>query len=181
MPSSPSRRRKSTGLPPRLRRDRANGNANRRHGYDKPSWARWNERNLALVVRLRAWPSRTSKRAIPSARCGALYCGLGPEVRRRETWIWFAGHWIYGIARKRGVCMVQMRVSPDQFLTCSVTASGPLRRPAASSLFCFATTPPRNNRVPGTPDYRTLRVTVSICDGPSVNAELRPWESRPLA
>jgi hypothetical protein len=77
--------------------------------------------------------------------------------------------------------MVQMRVSPDQFLTCSVTASGPLRRPAASSLFCFATTPPRNNRVPGTPDYRTLRVTVSICDGPSVNAELRPWESRPLA
>ncbi|MFY9854136.1 MAG: hypothetical protein WAK26_09705, partial [Terracidiphilus sp.] len=29
--------------------------------------------------------------------------------------------------------------------------------------------------------YRTLRVTVSICDGPSVNAELRPWESRPLA
>jgi hypothetical protein len=25
------------------------------------------------------------------------------------------------------------------------------------------------------------RVTVSICDGPSVNAELRPWESRPLA
>jgi hypothetical protein len=28
---------------------------------------------------------------------------------------------------------------------------------------------------------RTLRVTVSICDGPSVNAELRPWESRPLA
>ena len=28
---------------------------------------------------------------------------------------------------------------------------------------------------------RTLRVTVSICDGPSLNAELRPWESRPLA
>jgi Flp pilus assembly protein TadG len=24
-------------------------------------------------------------------------------------------------------------------------------------------------------------VTVSICDGPSVNAELRPWESDPLA
>jgi hypothetical protein len=93
----------------------------------------------------------------------------------------FAGHWTYGIARKRVVCAVQMRVSPDQFLTCSVTASGPMRRPAASSLFCFATTPPRNNRVPGTPDYRTLRVTVSICDGPSVNAELRPWESRPLA
>jgi hypothetical protein len=35
--------------------------------------------------------------------------------------------------------------------------------------------------VPGTPDFIALRVTVSICDGPSVNAELRPWESRPLA
>ena len=57
---------------------------------------------------------------------------------------------------------------PVPFLTCSVTASGPLRRPAASSLFCFPTAHP-------------LRVTVSICDGPSVNAELRPWESRPLA
>jgi len=79
----------------------------------------------------------------------------------------FAGHWTDGIARKRGVCMVQMRVSPAQFLTCSVTASGPMRRPAASSLFCF--------------DFIALRVTVSICDGPSVNAELRPWESRPLA
>ena len=93
----------------------------------------------------------------------------------------FAGHWTDGIARMRRVCSVQMQVSPDQFLTCSVTASGPLRRPAAGSLFCFATTPPRNNRVPGTPDLRTLRVTVSICDGASVNAELRPWESRPLA
>ena len=92
---------------------------------------------------------------------------LCPEGWRRERWIWFAGHWIYGIARKRGVCIVQMRVSPDQFLTCSVTASGPLRRPAAGSLFCFV--------------FDALRVTVSICDGPSVNAELRPWESRPLA
>jgi hypothetical protein len=53
----------------------------------------------------------------------------------------FAGHWIYGIARKQGVCMAQRRVSPDQFLTCSVTASGPLRRPAANSLFCFAVAP----------------------------------------
>jgi hypothetical protein len=71
-----------------------------------------------------------------------------------------------GIARKReqhcsSVCL------PVSFLTSSVTASGPLRRPAASSLFCF--------------DCIALRVTVSICDGPSVNAELRPWESRPLA
>jgi hypothetical protein len=56
---------------------------------------------------------------------------------------------------------------PVPFLTSSVTASGLLRRPAASSLFCFC--------------CASLRVTVSICDGPSVNAELRPWESRPLA
>ena len=56
---------------------------------------------------------------------------------------------------------------PVPFLTSSVTASGPLRRPAAGSLFCFV--------------FDALRVTVSICDGPSVNAELRPWESRPLA
>jgi hypothetical protein len=56
---------------------------------------------------------------------------------------------------------------PVPFLTSSVTASGLLRRPAAGSLFCF--------------DCIALRVTVSICDGPSVNAELLPWESRPLA
>jgi hypothetical protein len=104
-------------------------------------------------------------------RSGGEKCGSG-----------VAGHWTDGIARRRRVCMVQMRVSPVPFLTCSVTASGPLRRPAASSLFCFDfTTPSRNNRVPGTPDCIALRVTVSICDGPSVNAELRPWESRPLA
>jgi hypothetical protein len=56
---------------------------------------------------------------------------------------------------------------PVPFLTSSVTASGLLRRPAAGSLFCFC--------------CASLRVTVSIFDGPSVNAELRPWESRPLA
>jgi hypothetical protein len=77
---------------------------------------------------------------------------------------------VIGLAASPGSaesCIVQMRASPDQFLTCSVTASGLLRRPAASSLFCFV--------------FDALRVTASICDGPSVNAELRPWESRPLA
>jgi hypothetical protein len=44
---------------------------------------------------------------------------------------------------------------------------GPVLRPAAGSLFCFR--------------YAALRVTVSIYDGPSVNAELRPWEQGPLA
>ena len=56
-------------------------------------------------------------------RSGGEECGSG-----------VAGHWTDGIVRKRGVCMVLMRVSPDQFLTCSVTASGPLRRPAALGL-----------------------------------------------
>jgi hypothetical protein len=89
-------------------------------------------------------------------RSGDEKCGYG-----------FAGYRIDGIAKERRVCMVQTRVSPVPFLTCSVTASGLVRRPAASSLFCFV--------------FGALRVTVSICDGPSVNAELRPWESRPLA
>jgi len=66
-----------------------------------------------------------------------------------------------------GDCVALEECLPVPFLTSSVTASGPLRRPAAGSLFCF--------------DCIALRVTVSICDGPSVNAELRPWESRPLA
>lgn len=39
--------------------------------------------------------------------------------------------------------------------------------PGGSALFCFG--------------YAALRVTVSICDGPSVNAELGTWESDPLA
>jgi hypothetical protein len=66
-----------------------------------------------------------------------------------------------------GDCIVLEACLPVPFLTSSVTASGPMRRPAAGSLFCFC--------------CAALRVTVSICDGPSVNAELRPWESRPLA
>ena len=88
-----------------------------------------------------------------------------------------------GMASPEGVeSVVLEECLPVPFLTSSVTASGLLRRPAAGSLFCFDfTTPSRNNRVPGTPDFIALRVTVSICDGPSANAELRPWESRPLA
>ena len=39
--------------------------------------------------------------------------------------------------------------------------------PCGSALFCF--------------DFVALRVTVSICDGPSVNAELGTWEPGPLA
>jgi hypothetical protein len=39
--------------------------------------------------------------------------------------------------------------------------------PCGSALFCF--------------DCVALRVTVSICDGPSANAELGTWEPGPLA
>ena len=50
---------------------------------------------------------------------------------------------------------------------CSGSRFGPIRRPAAGSLFCFG--------------FATLRVTVSSFAGPSANAELRPWEPGPLA
>jgi hypothetical protein len=50
---------------------------------------------------------------------------------------------------------------------CSGSRFGPVLRPAAGSLFCLGSA--------------ALRVTVSIFDGPSVNAELRPWEQGPLA
>lgn len=102
-----------------------------------------------------------------TSECGCEMRLFVPRSGDEKRGSRFAGHWTDGIARKRGVCMVWMRVSPVQFLTCSVTASGPMRRPAAGLLFCF--------------DCIALRVTVSICDGPSANAELRPWESRPLA
>ena len=39
--------------------------------------------------------------------------------------------------------------------------------PCGTALFCF--------------DYVALRVTASICDGPSANAELGTWEPGPLA
>ena len=66
---------------------------------------------------------------------GLLLC---PEVRQR-TWFWFAVGWQ---RQEAGMCVVQVRVSPLLFRPCSVTASGPMRRPAAGSLFCFATHPP---------------------------------------
>ena len=167
MRSSPSRRRKSTGLPPRRQREFRCGQSG------------WNRRIGGTAMKGLLGHGRTN--GISSLLC-ALECSraeqqtseCGREMRlfllrsdNEECGSGVAGHWTDGIVRKRGVCMVLMRVSPDQFLTCSVTASGPMRRPAASSLFCFV--------------FDALRVTVSICDGPTVNAELRPWESRPLA
>jgi hypothetical protein len=119
-----------------------------------------------------------------------LYRPLGPEVWRQKVGSGLPADWHRQEAERLRRSDTRLRVP---FLTCSVTASGPLRRPAAGSLFCFCcTTPPRNERASGTPDFAALRVAASIeiCfgkyaekiyDGPSANAELRPWESRPLA
>jgi len=72
-----------------------------------------------------------------------------------------------GIAKERRGCMVRMRVSPVQFRLLPGHCFGAYATPGGGLALLLC--------------YRTLRVTVSICDGPSVNAELRPWESRPLA
>jgi hypothetical protein len=71
-----------------------------------------------------------------------------------------------GVVRKR-VCALFWRVSPQCH---SVHVRSLLRG------LCDARRQARSSAL-----LRTLRVTVSICDGPTVNAELRPWESRPLA
>jgi hypothetical protein len=71
-------------------------------------------------------------------------------------------------AAEKGRGDLVQRVSSASYpVLCSGSRFGPFLRPAAGSLFCFA--------------FRALRVTVSVCDGPSVNAELRPWEQGPLA
>jgi hypothetical protein len=80
--------------------------------------------------------------AAPSFKTSDGGCSMRLFVRRsggEKCGSGVAGHWIDGIARKQGVCMVQLRVSPDQFLTCSVTASGLLRRPAARRRSAFRT------------------------------------------
>jgi len=71
-----------------------------------------------------------------------------------------AGHWIDGIARMQGVCIVQMRVSPVQFLTCSVTASGLLRRPAALRRSAFWTPLPEQVWAPA-PECTAWRLGVA--------------------
>jgi hypothetical protein len=73
----------------------------------------------------------------------------------------------HSIARKRLSRIVPESVSHNYPASCSVTASGSIRPPAAGSLFCFR--------------CAALQVTVSTFGGPSANAGLRPWESDPLA
>ena len=145
MRSSPSRRRKSTGLHPRRRREfgliermetRTGGTAMTSllgHGGTNGT-----SPLLCAYERGRAELQDERMRRRDAVPYIAVFV---PRSSGEECGSGVAGHWIDGIARKRGVCIVQMRVSPDQFLTCSGTASGPLRRPAASSLFCFAIAP----------------------------------------
>jgi hypothetical protein len=83
-----------------------------------------------------------------------------PRSSGEECGSGVAGHWIDGIARKRGVCIVQMRVSPDQFLTCSVTASGHLRRPAARHRSAFWTPLPEQVWAPA-PECTAWRLGVA--------------------
>ncbi len=69
--------------------------------------------------------------------------------------------------RSERMTSVQRDSSASYPVLCSGSRFGPIRRPAAGSLFCF--------------DFVALRVTVSSFAGPSANAELRPWEPGPLA
>ena len=91
------------------------------------------------------------------------YAAPLPEVRR-GMWLRVAGRWhrqeAAGVHRS-GAC------PPDQ----SRFIHG----------HCFGVYPPPGGRLALLLCLRTLWVTVSICDGPSVNAELRPWEADPLA
>ena len=88
------------------------------------------------------------------------HAALCSEVRRQGMWIWFAGHCTNGIARKQRDCRVQTRVSPVQFLTCSVTASGPMRRPAARRRSAFRTPLPEQVWAPA-PECTAWRLGVA--------------------
>jgi len=89
---------------------------------------------------------------------------------------------VHSIARKRTKRIVQAGVSRMYPAFCTVTASGSKPTPGGR-LVLLLRLPPHHatNACRGPRHYAALRVTVSICDGPSVNAELRPWESNPLA
>src|SRR4051812_5895472 len=97
-----------------------------------------------------------------TSECGCK-CRTFPKRSGRERG---SGSPWDGIVRKR-VCALFWRVSPKFH---SVHVRSLLRG------LCDARRQARSSAL-----LRTLRVTVSIFDGPTVNAELRPWESRPLA
>jgi hypothetical protein len=64
--------------------------------------------------------------------------------------------------------------------SCAVQCVSPLY-PASLLGHCFGVKPTPGGRLVLLLRLAPPAVTVSICDGPTVNAELRPWESDPLA
>ena len=89
----------------------------------------------------------------------ALFGSLGNRERT-----WFAGdkhRGEAGEARCSALCLPYL----SRFMLGHCFGACP--PPGGTALFCFR--------------FAALRVTVSICDGPSVNAELGTWEAGPLA
>ena len=74
---------------------------------------------------------------------------------------------VHGIVRKRMKRIVQAGVSQNVSRFLHGHCFGVKPTPGGRLVLLLRLAPPS--------------VTVSICDGPSVNAELRPWESDPLA
>jgi hypothetical protein len=74
---------------------------------------------------------------------------------------------VHSIARKRTKRIVQAGVFPYVSRFLHGHGFGVKPTPGGRLVLLLRLAPPS--------------VTVSICDGPSVNAELRPWESDPLA
>ena len=100
-------------------------------------------------------------------RIRARDAALSPEVRQREAWIWFCRS-----------LDIWHRHEAESLLGSDASLSSSIPHLLGHCFGAYATP---GGKLALLLCYRTLRVTVSICDGPSVNAELRPWESRPLA
>ena len=105
------------------------------------------------------WKTRDALYGMPLP----LLC-FGSRGQAREGWIWFAGEW--------------HRQEAESLLGSDASLSSSIPHLLGHCFGAFATP---GGKLALLLCLRTLRVTVSICDGPSVNAELRPWESRPLA
>ena len=115
--------------------------------------------------------NRSTGRCAPEHRAGRLKTlGLGADLRLFAEFLVGTSEPcspVHCIVRKRTKRIVQAGVSRMYPAFCTVTASGSKPTPGGRLVLLLRLAPPS--------------VTVSICDGPSVNAELRPWESDPLA
>jgi hypothetical protein len=100
-------------------------------------------------------------------RMRARDAALCSAVRPREMWIWFCRS-LHGWHRQEAGSLHRSDAS----------LPGSIPHLLGHCFGAFATP---GGKLALLLRLRRLSVTVSICDGPSVNAELRPWESRPLA